>query len=418
MKMRKIRKFIFFLGLGLNSYAHAAFDNYNSVLLGDRAAGLGAAFAALTGDASATPFYNPATTVLSPGSAIASSVTLYSKYDTQLGRTEDLVDATQRVNRGFFRSIPSASSAITHFGSFALGLNIVVPDYDTYSGPIRALTGANSFVSVMDESLWVGGTFSAKLDSRDALGLTLYYTARRFERSISDKVVTGSNVKIVLEEKSLTTNSLVAVMGFYRKISPTWAMGIAYRFPSLPISGEASYYRSTTDTTTTPVDVVTQNTGIHARTRVPAKFTLGFARENRGRNTISFDMNMYESVAYADIDFAAGADEISHRQVVNFSFGYEQSFGADIVWRMGLFTNFSSHPVPDPNANMRQADGVEMGGLASNVEFSTGENTWITIGGYYTGGRGKTVQYVGGSLALIEKMQQNYTLLISTGFRF
>jgi hypothetical protein len=140
----------------ISDSAQSAFDNYNSVLLGDRAAGMGAAFSALTGDASATPFYNPATTVLSPGSAIASSVTLYSKYDTQLGRSEDLVDATQRVNRGFFRSIPSASSAITHFGSFALGLNIVVPDYDTYSGPIRALTGAIA-LAITGCSRWTKG---------------------------------------------------------------------------------------------------------------------------------------------------------------------------------------------------------------------------------------------------------------------
>ncbi|MBK7891161.1 MAG: hypothetical protein IPJ84_10045 [Bdellovibrionales bacterium] len=46
--------------ISLSHRASAAFGNYNSMLIGENAAGLGGAFTALYKDSSAVTFYNPA----------------------------------------------------------------------------------------------------------------------------------------------------------------------------------------------------------------------------------------------------------------------------------------------------------------------------------------------------------------------
>src|SRR5690606_38172936 len=60
----------------LPSVGNAAFDNYNSVLLGERAAGMGGAFTAMTEDPAAAPFYNPATISRMEGTSLSTSASL------------------------------------------------------------------------------------------------------------------------------------------------------------------------------------------------------------------------------------------------------------------------------------------------------------------------------------------------------
>lgn len=399
--------------------ARAAFDNYNSVLLGSRAAGLGHAFTALGGDVAASPFTNPATTVLTPGNALAATATLYTKNETRLGKTEDLFETTQRVNRGFFRSVPSSSGSVTHFGSFSLALSLLVPDYEQYAGPVKTTDGVNSFVNQTDESFWAGASLAARLTETHSLGLTVYYTARSLTRSVNDTATPEgtSNTTTVLEEKSLTNNSIVAIFGYHHRLAKHWSAGLSFRPPSLPFSGSASYYRSVSEPGQAPQ--IFRDDGLRTQTKVPSKLALGIAREVPGVSTLSFDMHLYEATSYNDVmGPAESVDQIVHRQVVNFSFGYEAPVSPTFKWRMGVFTNFSSHPVPDPARGVRQADGVEMSGFSGNMEFQTAANTWVTFGGSYSGGRGTTLQSVAGRLTPIAKTQHLYTLLIATGFQF
>ncbi|MEK7358683.1 MAG: hypothetical protein AAB250_19720, partial [Bdellovibrionota bacterium] len=304
--------------------SQAAYSNSSSVLLGEKAAGLGGAFTALSGDAAASPYYNPATSVLQGGNHASAAVNVYNKFETNVGDAGDFTAAPQRLNRGFFRSLPSSSATILGFGSFSVGLSILVPDYDFYSGQIKGTGTTTSSLSTVDESLWVGGTFSTKLTERDATGITLYYTARNLSRSVSDRVETGGTSAVLTdEEKNLTSNAVVAILGFYRKLTETWSVGVSYRAPSLPIAGEASYYKSVT--TTSPYSsTVTNRANLRAITKIPGRVAIGIAREVKNINTLSFDLQLYEGTSYSDLpELAAGADDIQHRQMLNFALGYE-----------------------------------------------------------------------------------------------
>lgn len=400
--------------------SHAAYSNSNSILLGERAAGLGGAFTALSGDAAASPYYNPATSVLQSGNHVSAAVNVYNKFETNVGDTGDFTQAPQRLNRGFFRSLPSSSATILGFGSFAVGLSILVPDYEFYSGQIKGTSTTTSSLSTVDESLWVGGTFSTKLTKRDAAGLSLYYTARNLSRSVSDRVETGGGTGATLttEEKNLTSNAVVAILGFYRKLSETWSMGLSYRAPSLPIAGEASYYKAVVQTTPY-TSTVTNQGNLRAITKIPARVTVGFAREVKNVNTLSFDLQMYEGTSYSDLpELPAGAEDIQHRQIVNFALGYEARVRDWARLRLGFYSNLSNNGRPDLSKGQRQGDYVDQMGFSANVNFRTADATSFTFGGYYTGGSGDSTQLTGQSLQIVPKSQQVFTMLVATGFSF
>ncbi len=262
------------LVLLFGSGAQAAYNNFSSVLLGARAAGLSGAYTALSGDAAATPFYNPATSILQEGSSFSGSVHVFNKYETNIGQPGDFQAAPGRLNRGFFRSLPSSSGIILNFKEFALGLSILVPDYDFYSGQVKGDDNTVSSLNFFDESLWVGGTASKKLSSVDSIGLSIYYTARNLSGSVNDRVTNAAATitTITLEEKNLTSNNIVAVIGYHRRLSNEWSAGISYRPPSLQVAGEGSFYRSTTVTSPYSDSVINQG-GLKAMTEIPAKFS-------------------------------------------------------------------------------------------------------------------------------------------------
>ena len=402
--------------------AEAAYSNYSSVLLGDRAAGMGGAFTALTDDPSASPFYNPATLILMKGNSLSTTVNLYNKYNTAIGEIEDVTVAPQRLNQGYFRSLPSSSSSIIGFKSFSLGLTILVPDYKFYSGQVKGNSDTTSFLSQVDESLWVGGTFSVKLTENNSFGFSLYYTARNLSRTVNDRLTTdgggGTGAIITNEIKNLSANSVLPVLGLFHRISPIWSLGVSYRPPSLPISGEATYYRSNTVTSPYQTTIINR-ANLRAITKIPARLAIGVARENPGEDTLSFDVQIYEGLAYNDLpEIPEGTDHVTHRPVVNFAVGYEKAVRDWLILRLGFFTNLSSHPEPDTRSNIRQGDHVDMNGFSGNIQIKTHQNTTFSFGGYYTGGRGTSTEFVGNQITIVPESQATYTMLVATGFAF
>ena len=97
---------------------------------------MGGAYTAMSGDSSSSGFYNPASLVKLTGTDISASATLFNKYDTTYGEGQNITEAGGRVNRGFFRTIPSAIGNVYRWKKWAFGISIVVPDYDFFSGNI------------------------------------------------------------------------------------------------------------------------------------------------------------------------------------------------------------------------------------------------------------------------------------------
>lgn len=399
--------------------ARAAFSNYNSILIGDQAAGMGGAYTAMADDAAAQPWYNPATLAFLKGESFSAAVGIYKKFDTTYGSSEDFTKASLRVNQGFFRALPSSTGSVVRFKEFlpdyTLALSIVVPEYESFKGDIHNTSENISTLTLSDESLWVGVGLSKKISVNEGLGVTFYYTARSMVKTVSDRTISGSSRISYSEERALTQNALVPILGYYYKWTPNFRVGASIRFPAMHIAGTASYFDSYIDTAGTPTQKNYNN--LDTKSRIPAKYTVGWSWQALEELIISGDFSVYGREQYNDIESEDITERIEHRQIWNGSLGAELALRTWLKIRVGGYTNFSAHPDPDLNKVKGQGDHVDQLGFSANAALTRG-NMQYTFGGYYTGGRGKSVQRYNQQYQLVDKSTQVFTMLIGTSYSF
>ncbi|MCB0350958.1 MAG: hypothetical protein KDD38_07230, partial [Bdellovibrionales bacterium] len=357
--------------------AHAAYTNYHSIMLGDRAGGMGGAFTALTDDPAACAFYNPATLARLEGSSLSTSVSLFNKYDVSYNEQEKLDDAIFRINKGSILSIPSASGIFSSFRSFTAGVSIVIPDYQTFGGNVFSSGNDTTFLRVDDQSLWVGGAFAFNISEEQALGLTVYYTSQSYSRSLTNRYDAGAEIVVLNEEKTYTQNSFVYVLGYYQELTSNWNIGLSYRFRSIPVSGAGSYLQSEIGTVSGAQPLV-QNYSLDAESRVPDKLSAGLAFSKPRDLSVSFDLSYYGSSRYTD--FEQYSDLLIKKDVLNVALGYEKYLKPWLALRLGLFTDLSSSPDVPALPTRRYQDHIDKYGFSANFGIHTTDHTTVSLG--------------------------------------
>ncbi|MBK8202896.1 MAG: hypothetical protein IPK68_11425 [Bdellovibrionales bacterium] len=116
------------------------------------------------------------------------------------------------------------------------------------------------------------------------------------------------------------------------------------------------------------------------------------------------------------MDDPSGGDRIRHREIWNIALGGEYFVQPWAALRVGLYTNLSSHPEID-DVNQRQGDHLDMWGFSTNVAFFTTGRSTMTLGGYYSGGKGESTQFVGQEIKEIPKSVQIFSFLVGTSFQ-
>lgn len=400
---------------------NATYSNYNSILIGDQAAGMGGAATAVVGDSSAMSYYNPALLAMTEGQAFSAAVGIYKKFDTVYGLEEDFLKAPLRVNQGFFRSLPASTGNIIRIQDYSVGLSILVPDYDNFKGDIHNDSTNISTLSYVDESLWVGGSIAKKIAQNQSLGMTLYYTARNYLRTISDRSYNSStDYKVFTSEKTLVQNAIVFQLGYYYQYNDQLALGISARLPSIRVSGQASLFESYSEVTASgaaaPVESSYPNEG--SLFILPGKLSAGVSYIYDTSWLISIDGSLYEGLTYMDTINESIASEVKHKFTWNGAIGIEKTFYPWLKARVGWFTNFSSHYLPDDTIQKHQEDHVDQLGFSANVKFIADNKIGYTFGGYNTVGRGKSIQRVNQRYETLTKTQQIFTMLVGTSFQF
>lgn len=405
------------LGL-LAPQAQGAFSNYNSILIGDQAAGMGGAYTALNSDASALAYYNPAGLAFLQGHSFSAAVGIYKKFDTNFGAEEDFTKAPLRINQGFFRAIPSSTGNVFKKDDLTMAFSIVVPDFDNYKGDLRANAENTTTLSYIDESLWVGAAAAKKISDTESVGLTLYYTARSYTRSLNDRSFPNATEAILFNsEKTLIENAVVAILGYHSQLSEAWSFGASLRTPSLPVKGQGSYFSSRVNTTPYAVTQVNRPDE-KSNVNIPAKLSVGMAYRESDDLIVSADASFYQAMEYTDFNDPAIATHWKHRSIWNLALGAEKKILSWLKIRAGGFTNFSSHPDPDIRLNSNQPDKIDQVGFSANLVFNSGDKINYTFGGYYTGGRGKSIQQINQVLEEVIVTQQVFTMMVGTAFSF
>ena len=403
----------------------ASFSNENSIVLGDLAAGMGGAAVAVVGDSAGAPYYNPATLSFLEGQAFSAAVGIYKKFDILYGHEEDVTKAPLRLNQGYFRSLPSSTGSVVrwkHLPDWVLALSVIVPDYEQFKGDLKN-DGTNiSALNYTDESLWVGGSMARKISESEGVGFSLYYTARNFTRSASDRQFPAANHTVqYTNEKSQNENALVPILGYYNRFNDYWSFGLSVRCPSLKVQGRATLYESSlnADGGSGTVTVSSLNLSEKAvRVYVPPKITLGASYRFNPEWMMAADVSLREGFSYNEIEDGSMISSVKHRALVNGALGVEGFIYDWLKTRVGVYTNFSSQPNPDPDVSTPQEDHVDMLGFSANLVFIAGQKISYTFGGYYTGGHGRSAQRIDGAYTIVPKTTNVFTMLVGTSFSF
>jgi hypothetical protein len=406
------------------SSTFAAFGNYNSILIGDMAAGMGGAATAVSEDAAGAAWYNPASLAALKGESFSAAVGIYKKFATQYGIGDDLISSALKVNQGFFRALPSSTGSVIRpkqiewLKDWTMTLSILVPEFDQYRGQVATSPDNNSTLAMTDESLWAGGAIARQISPTEYFGVTAYYTARSLQKSVNDRTYRGPNdFKIYTEDLNITQNSLVFIAGYLKELGAHWSWGVSIRFPNIHMVGRASYLANTFEAGQAERPVVLSE--LDSKSRIPARLNLGASYRDNAGWIVAADLNIHGYEQYEDIQTTQPgiAERLEHRPLINLSIGAEYKFTNWFKIRMGGFTNFSSLAKPDPAISRGQGDQVNQMGFAANAAFRSGHIEY-TFGGYYSGGRGEGVQRVNHQYVVLPKSQNIYTMLVGTSYYF
>lgn len=406
------------------SVAGATTGNYNSILIGDQAAGMGGAATAMAEDASGMAWYNPAGLALLPGQSFSSSVGVYKKYDTVYSDDTDIAAAGLRSNQGFFRAIPSSTASVIRpkqipwLRGWTMALSIIVPTYDTYKGSVVDTKEDSSTLNVSDETLWTGGAFARQLSPDSSIGFSFYYTARSYSRSVTERTYdTADNTKfrIFTEELAYTQNALVGIIGYHQRLSDAWRLGISFRPRSLKVAGKGVYAQNDIENGTIKPPIA--HSSVNPNAVIPTRINLGLAYVQSERYTLALDLNFYEGISYKDVNLEEYSENLEHRAITNVSLGAEYTWDTWLKFRAGVFTNLSAFPNPNPATVRSQGDHVDQAGFSANAAFITGPLAF-TFGGYFTGGRGRSVQRVNHQYEVIPKIHNVFTMLVGSSYYF
>lgn len=400
----------------------ANFSNYNSILIGDRAAGMGGAGIGSYDDVSSLSWYNPAGLAKLKGESFSAAVGIYKKFDTRYKDDGDLTKASMRVNQGFFNALPSSTGSVIRpqqfdlLKGYTLALSILVPEYETYKGDIYREGNSLSTLSLQSESLWVGGSLAHMIDETSSWGMTVYYTARNVSKTVNDRTYVSSSQSIIFtEERNYTQNAVVASFGYHKEINDQWQWGVMYRLPSLSVDGKGSITQTSISSGTIQ-SLVTEDS-LSTKARIPWKLGFGLNYDDLNKDKFAADINFYGGLSYNDVESSSAAEPMEHKSVTNLSVGWEREWRPWLKSRVGVFSNYSSFANPNINTSRGQTDHVDQAGFSANLAFRT-KNIEYTFGGYYTGGRGQSVQRINQSYQVVPKVVNVFTMLVGTNYLF
>ncbi len=350
-------------------------NHYQTILIGDRATGLGGAFTAISDD-SAGVYYNPAGLAEAPHSSLSLFGSVYG-YASQSYSIADL--DFQSDNRSFV-SYPTAAAWIQRVrrgdelgrGRVQLGLALVTPQAEVsrqriaLRAPERALGGdqtaaLDTFSTTVaeDDTLWIGLAAAWKVARWLSVGASLFVTYRSGlyqsqTLALDHSYLGGVEVARVGEVDRLDVRlrhfGLLGVVGAVVRLGERLRLGASFRTPSLELHGRGELERFWTprDSSGKYSLATSSLTDVRFRDRQPWKATLGAAFGRARRYGVALDVSVYGPVGdypiFEDASDPAAATSLrmKKRLIAQVNAGGEYYLLRWLPLRLGFFTNLSS----------------------------------------------------------------------------
>ncbi len=405
--------------------------NYQNLLLGEKAAGMGGAYTAIADDPSAT-YYNPAGLVETEASTLSASLSFYGFQQGSLQQAltpPPGASFTGSISHGVgaafsqMTTVPGLAGSVNGIGPKdskgryreAWGLAVMMLD-DQSSSFSQAAIGANALQDLsqttLDQTALIGLGYARRMTDELDLGLSvdaIYRTVNRASRTISGSAVSSQGVaaSYFLDETSLqmAVAGLFAEAGALWKFAPDFTLGLSLASPSVTVFGTGSsdevqgFSAAGTGAglTDTPIN------GLAANTLLPVHGRAGLAWRAAPRTLFDLDVSGWGPIAYdliegplpAGVQYPNFVRSVQRLPVVNLDLGGRWLFADKYPVRGGLFTNRSSAPKIDDGPEPQLPD-IDVYGVTAGITLPA-EHTETTIGFVYSFGQGMTKVPTGGA---------------------
>jgi len=376
------RAMVFILFM-MSSVSTADEFHYNNFLIGDRATGMGGAYAGVSDDPSGL-YYNPAGIVYSTGRNLSASL---NSYYNQTKKYDSVISGIGWERRST-SLLPNFFGIIQPLGKFKFGFSYAVPDSiredqdQTFTGSFPTSLGQPATRYTInfnneDTTYLIGPSLAVELNSKIAAGMTLYLYHRSNQSILNQFIALQDNTSFLWENSYIekVERGYKPILGFM--ITPMDRLSIGLSL------AKTFVYSSSVDVQLSKVDqtgILSLPTMIGDSTtpKYPVEVRLGAAYFPTSSLLLSADLSYYTKVENPN------GDRVN---VVNLALGSEYFLDKNWAVRGGLFTNMANTPELDPT-RFNQEEKVDLYGMSLSISNFT-RNTSVSFGGAVTTGSGK-----------------------------
>lgn len=450
MRKEKVEAVLFcFIILSLVTAARSYADefHYNNILVGERPAGLGGAYTAISDDPSGL-YYNPAGTVYSMGSNISGSANAYylttKHYDNVLGGGWDRKSTALLPN--FFGIVQPLAVGRIGF-SYAVTDSIIEDQDQTFSNlPSNVDKDITTYVINFNNENNVynfGPSYAIELSRGISVGATLYFHYRKAEQALNQFITFDNGVgtqgsvfysdfewqNVYRERTEWGMRPIVGIMWSPEdaKYSVGLAVSQTYVFDSdTDIQFTCKGYDwdrnsdGTNDEDTCGGDPATDDV---------LRFDFSSDKERDYPLVTTLGVAFFPTNAFlisGDISYYTGTDEIKdenngltlqgeRRSLLNASIGAEYYLSEKVAFRLGAFTNLANTPDIERGKTGQDEQVDLLGGSLSLSYFTKGSS--ITIGTSYGYGKGEA-QIIGGSQKIQDMTMSTLMVFVGAGYSY
>lgn len=400
----------------MSSFSLADEHHYINSIPGERAAGMGGAYTAVSDDPSGC-FYNPAGIAFASARRISISVNAYNistktfkdALHKTTGEGEDWELKSSRLIPNFFGVIQKFGPGIAGF-SYAVTDSVSRDQEQVFRDIRSAIPGVTIDRYVLniddvDDAYNFGPSYAIKLGDNLSAGATLYfyYRDRKF---IRNHLLNLSNGEFDWENYYLSWKEygIRPILGLMfspvDKVSLGFTVARTFLFDSesrvqITVRGPSSSGYGSNDVYFTVQE--------SSRKRdFPFETKLGIAYFPSPSFLVSVDLQYYSSVE-------------NYEAVINGAIGAEYYLSPSLALRFGLFTDRANTPSVKPGG-VNQIEHVDNYGTTMSITYFT-RNSSLTLGAIYTYGIGDA-QVIPNSTAIQDVRIDSITVFIGGGYSF
>ena len=391
--------------------------HYNSLLIGDRASGLGGAYIAIADDPSGL-YYNPAGTVYTASSNLSASMNAFNitstKYKEVLGPGVDW-------ERNSSLLIPNFFGITQPLGPGTLGFSYAVTD-SAFEDQDQEFSLANDTKFIInfnntDTTINAGPSYAITIGQNFSIGLTLYGVMRTQEQVLNqmfDFKNTDSNDDIYHWENSYVAREEYGVKPLLGMMfSPTEKISLGLTISQTYMMRTSSVYQISCSTTFEPafgvgacndsaLDTIQQTYSTHRE----FPLTVGFGAAYFATNALALSTS---AMYYSPVN---GSDTA----VLNASAGFELYVTDTLAIRSGVYTNYANTDELKAGVLNANPEHVDMyGGSLSFTSFTRSSSLTLGLTGSYGTGKAQVIE---GSPNLNDVVAMTLTAFMSAAYSY